>query len=136
MVVKNSKGDMVVRGNCLAACIASLLEVPITEVPNLETLYAISDTYYYEVLWKWLGHLGYEISADDRFKCFHGDESKIEFKELLKDKYYLVSGKSPRDVQHICIYQNGKLVHDPHPTREGILTEEYFESIEFVANGS
>lgn len=132
VVVKNTKGEMVVRGNCLAACIASLLELPITEVPNVETLYGIDDTFYYEVLWRWLSHLGYELSTDGRFRCFHGDESKSEFKEQLQDKFYLVSGESPRRFQHICIYQNGKLIHDPHPTKEGLLTEEFFESIEFV----
>lgn len=134
VVVLNSKGDMVVHGNCFAAAIASILELPLTEVPNFETLFGINDTYYYEVLHKWLGHLGYEIYTDEKFKCFHGDDSKSEFKELLKDKYYLVSGKSPRGVQHICIYKNGIMVHDPHPTREGILTEEYFESITNINN--
>lgn len=132
VVVQNSKGEMVVRGNCLAACLASLLEMPISEVPNIETLYGIDNNYYWEVLWRWLGHIGYEISTDERFRCFHGDESKSEFKEQLKDKYYLVSGKSQRGFQHICIYKNGELVHDPHPSKEGIVTEEYFESLEFI----
>ena len=145
MVVKNSKGEMIVRGNCLAACIASLLELPITEVPNVETLYGIDDNYYWEVLWRWLGHLGYELSTDERFKCFHQNFEDKNFGGIdhsqalideLKDKYYLVYGKSPRGIQHVCIYQNGKLVHDPHPTKEGILTQEYFESLEFVGVGS
>lgn len=130
MVVKNSKGEMIVRGNCLAACIASLMELPITEVPNVETLYEINDNYYWEVLWKWLGHLGYELSADDRYRCFHGDENKSEYIDQLKNQYYLVSGKSARGVYHICIYSNGKLIHDPHPSKEGLVTEEYFESLE------
>ena len=134
VVVYNTKGDMVVRGNCYAACIASLLEIPITEVPNIETLYGIDDSYYYSVLTKWLEHLGYDLSADNRFTCFHGDETKKEYKPILKDKYYLVSGKSARGVQHVCVYQNGKMVHDPHPTKEGLLTEEYFESIEPIIN--
>lgn len=132
MVVNNSKGEMIVRGNCFAACIASLLEMPITEVPNIETLFGIEDNYYWEVLWRWLGHIGYELSIDERFKCFHGDESKLQFKEILKDQYYLVSGKSPRGIQHVCIYQNGKLIHDPHPTKDGLLTEDYFESLEKI----
>lgn len=129
VVVTNSKGDMVVRGNCLAACIASLLEMPITDVPNFETLYSISDTYYYDVLSAWLKHLGFEIYNDSRFMCFHDDESKSQYKDEPKDKYYMVSGLSPRGIQHVCIYQNGKLIHDPHPSREGITTEEYFETI-------
>jgi hypothetical protein len=35
---------------------------------------------------------------------------------------YLVSGISPRDpnVHHIVIYQDGQMVHDPHPDRTGL----------------
>lgn len=130
VVVNNSKGEMVVRGNCLAACVASLLEMPITEVPNVEVFYHIDEPFYWEVLWRWLGSYGYQLGIDDRFRCFHGDDTKSEFKEVLKDEYYLVSGKSSRGFQHICIYKNGQLVHDPHPSKEGLMTEEYFEHLE------
>lgn len=39
MVVRNQAGEMVVRGNCWAAAIASMLEVPISEVPNAEVFF-------------------------------------------------------------------------------------------------
>lgn len=135
MVVRNSNGDIIVRGNCLAACVASILELPITEVPNVETLFNVSDTYYYDVLYSWLKSLGYEYGTDDRFKVFHknkyfNEENREALKAYCKNKYYLVSGKSSRGVTHLCIYKNGKLVHDPHPTKEGLLTEDFFESIE------
>ena len=133
VVVTNSKGEVIVRGNCFAACIASMLDLPISEVPNIETLYGIEENFYWEVLWRWLTHLGYELSVDDRFRCFHGDESKSEYKEQLKDQYYLVSGSSPRgNFHHITIWQNGKMVHDPHLTKEGITSFEVFESLEKI----
>lgn len=34
---------------------------------------------------------------------------------------YLASGKSKRNIDHVCIYMNGKLYHDPHPSGDGIL---------------
>lgn len=34
---------------------------------------------------------------------------------------YLVSGRSSRGVDHVCIYMNGKLYHDPHPSGEGVV---------------
>ena len=132
VVVFNSQGAAVQRGNCYAACIASILELPITEVPNIETLYAMDGTFYYEVLCKWLAHLGYEMTTDGRFGCFHGDRTKDCFIEELQNQYYIVSGKSPRGIQHACIYKNGKMIHDPHPTREGLVTEEHFESITVI----
>jgi hypothetical protein len=41
--------------------------------------------------------------------------------------FYLVAGMSPRGFLHQVIYCNGQLAHDPHPSRTGILTEEYVE---------
>lgn len=53
---------------------------------------------------------------------------------LETEEFYLVSGISPRNknIYHVCIYQNGKLWHDPHPDGTGILTEEYFEYLEKI----
>lgn len=48
VVVKNSKGNTVVNGNCYAAAIASMLDVPITEVPNIEVFFGTTFDY------KWL----------------------------------------------------------------------------------
>ena len=36
------------------------------------------------------------------------------------------------EVSHICIFKNGKLIHDPHPTKEGLKTIEYFQTLEKV----
>ena len=135
-VIKNSKGDMIVRGNCVAACIASLMELQITDVPNVEVLFHISDTYYYEVLNMWLHSFNKEINTDNRFSCFHKEHNQYQGNQIytqeLKDKFYLVSGKSSRGFNHLCIYKNGILVHDPYPTREGLITEDYFELIDDI----
>lgn len=138
-VIKNKKEEMVVRGNCYAACIASILELPITEVPNVEVLFHVNDTFWAEVMHTYLNSIGWELSSDIMLQRFHpqsgysfegtDENGKIPEYYQYKDMYYLVSGMSPRGVQHMCIYQNGKLVHDPHPSRDGILTEEYFESL-------
>ena len=34
--------------------------------------------------------------------------------------YYLASGPVSRGCKHIVIMENGKLYHDPHPSREGL----------------
>lgn len=138
VVVKNSKDEIVVRGNCYAACVASLLEVPITEVPNVEVFYHLDNGYHDEVMLTFLQSKGWELCSDDTFKCFHTvftDENYSEMDKMQmerKDKYYLASGKSKRGVSHICIFKNGNLVHDPHPTKEGLETIEYFQTLEKV----
>jgi hypothetical protein len=137
VVVKNSNGDMVVRGNCFAAAIASLVEVPITDVPNVEVLFDVEGVSWYGVMDAWLRANGYEIVTNNHFNVFHddayGNQDGSRGDKIIncKDKYYLASGMSPRGVMHVCIYKNGKMVHDPHPTREGIdeSTISYFEEI-------
>lgn len=134
VVVRNSKGDMIIHGNCYAAAIASILELPIEQVPNVELFFEPNDGFWLEIMNKFLALRGLQIETDDRFKSFHRtidelDGDDYSNKLLLKDEYYFVSGESPRGVKHITIYQNGQLVHDPHPTREGLLSCEIFEVI-------
>lgn len=135
-VIKNSAGDFVVRGNCYAAAIASLLELPITEVPNVEVLFDIDGLAWEEVLDKFLAHkTGCKIIINKWYNVFHDLDyipesgNRQEALEYCTDKYYLASGMSPRGVYHVCIFQNGGMVHDPHPTREGITDIRYFEEI-------
>jgi hypothetical protein len=136
VVVKNSKGELVVRGNCFAAAIASLMEIPITEVPNVETFFDVENVSWYGVMDAWIRSKGYELKTNNNFAVFHnpsqfGDYARDELIKELHDKYYMVSAMSSRGVYHVCIYKSGVMVHDPHPTREGIdeSTIEYFEEI-------
>jgi hypothetical protein len=132
VVVRNSEGIIVQNGNCFAAAIASILELPITEVPNVEVFFRFNGPWY-ETMDRFLRLAGWDLVSDDRFKIFHDGQFSIENREeylnYCKDKYYLVSGPSLRGVHHVCIYRNGKLVHDPHPTREGLLKEEMFQEL-------
>jgi len=137
VVVKKSTGEQVVRGNCYAAVIASLLELPIEEVPNVEVFFHIPNSgFWNEIMLTFLSSKGYDLCTDDRFKVFHDGKHGVElgkrheWMQECKGKYYLVTGKSVRGVHHICIYKDGYLVHDPHPTKEGLETIEDFQSLE------
>lgn len=135
VVVRNSAGYIIQNGNCYAAVIASLMDLPITEVPNVEVFYRFDDSPWQETMQAFINLMGYELFSDDRFRVFHDSAygidngKRAEYLSYCESKYYLVSGKSPRGVYHICIYLNGKLVHDPHPTREGLLSEEIFQEL-------
>jgi hypothetical protein len=149
VVVKNSNGDQVVNGNCYPTAIACILGIPPTDVPNIETLWDVGVSFAYEVMFKWLHEKGYKLrDVAMEYSVFHDGSEKIKntnneyylsklsveqkdgLRAELKDRFYLVSGKSPRGIYHVCVYQNGIMVHDPHPTGEGIVTEEIFEVIE------
>lgn len=151
VVVKNTKGEIIVSGNCWAAAIASILELPITEVPNFEVWFLLPCSHLWDDLTQaFLISKGYTIEYDNRFRCFHktkeewetgidefdrkfidiGDYDQLKIK--LTDQYYFVSGTSPRGVSHVTIWKNGIMVHDPHPTREGILELKQFEIIRLL----
>lgn len=124
--VQNSKGETVVYGNCFAASIASLIELPITEVPNFEVFFGLESFSWYAMAHAWLMEKGFCLRDNFQFKVFHDGRYGVEdgvrqqFIEYCSGKYYMVTGTSPRGIKHCCIYCNGKMVHDPHPTREGI----------------
>lgn len=109
------------RGNCFATCIACFLDLEINEVPAFETLMNFddpSDHTWAKEATRFLSEKGFMWGSLEG--------------HISNDEFYLVTGKSSRGVNHCCIYQNGKLFHDPHPSQEGLLTEEFFEYIEKV----
>ena len=125
-------------GNCFPASIASLIEMEVDDVIQIQEYYK-SGCDWGQILKDWLKEKGYEILPANEFMVFHLDlnhiyQSEKEIEEdikQLKDEYYMVSGKSPRyeNESHIVIYQNGKLVHDPHPDNTGILSIDGFLKI-------
>lgn len=122
------------KGNCFPAVIASMLEMEVDEVIQIQEHYNELD--WMPKLTYWLGKMGYEYSTADHFRCFHPELGQTEnadvIREELKDKYYFVSGQSPRNksIHHIVIFQNGKMIHDPHPDGTGIMTMENFTMLE------
>lgn len=108
------------RGNCFPACIASILEMECEDVIQIQELYDEND--WSQKLCDWLFERGYVW----RYATIEEIRST--------DKYLLVTGESPRfkGTLHVTIYQNGKMVHDPHPDNTGILDERNFEIIERV----
>lgn len=111
-------------GNCWAACIASILEVPLDDLPDEATYWkpgqhqAKSYIPYEKAMFAWLrerGLLLVEIKLPDVF--FRGGEW---------DVYCILAGPSPRnpEVTHAVVGQGTRIVHDPHPSRAGLLQIE------------
>jgi len=94
--------DNGIRGNCMAASLASILELPLSDVPEFEDM----DEDWWPKLMKWLELLGFYLIQWSEEVCLQG--------------YCLCSGMSERGVNHQVVYKNGKLVHDPHPSKTGI----------------
>lgn len=97
-----------VDGNCVAACLASILHWPIEAIPNF--------VLFPEEVWdveleRWFGRRGVPVTFTDE-----------------RPKGYCVAlGKSWRGTDHAVVMHNGTQVFDPNPhVRPGLRTvEEY-----------
>lgn len=99
------------RGNCWPSAIASILEYSLEDMPEFMGEGWFNDTVQF--LWE----RGYAM--------YYFIIGEAPYPQIGEDEYYLVSGKSPRgDFYHVVVHQNGKMVHDPHPSGAGIRTEE------------
>ena len=115
-------------GNCQTAVIASLLEWEIEDVPyfakGLHPDLIPSETERADIFNRrvddFFESLGYELNW-----YLPSDEIYKHIREHCKDIPYQVAGKSPRGYQHVVIYLNGEMVHDPHPEGGGVIPE-YF----------
>lgn len=93
-------------GNCLPACIASLLHLELDEVPNV----CAEGDGWLERLARWLRPRGLAPLL------IAGGPPPV-----LGDALCIVSGQSPRgDFLHATVWRGQTLVHDPHPSRHGI----------------
>lgn len=99
-------------GNCFSACVATLLGLPLEEVPYFMEP---EDTWWERFL-AWLRPRGlYAL-------CL-----KLDGAEWAPAGYHVLSGQSPRkpddpDAHHSVVAHWREIVHDPHPSRAGLLT--------------
>lgn len=104
------------RGNCLPTVIACFLNLNSAEdVIQIQEYYDNKDVVWSEVLEDWLEKKGWSLRTIET--------------HLDNNDFYLVLGKTIRGTFHVCIYKNGELFHDPHPSQDGLITEEVFEKL-------
>lgn len=109
-----SDPDVGVVGDCWRACIANLIGWPLVQVPHFvrdcgdDWLMATGRWIRTEV------GLQLRVETDPRFPFTPGDSALV-----------ILAGPSPRGVLHAVLGdRNGDIVHDPHPSRAGILSVE------------
>jgi len=111
------------QGNCNAACIATILDLPLSEVPNFPVI--IPEGQDWQAAQNaWLANYGVVI-----FTVILKDDGKLPFMNALTDGIpCLISGKSPRGNFDHAVVGNYKLdaelghsleyIHDPHPSHK------------------
>ena len=106
------------RGNCFSACLASLLEIPIEDVPFfLSEPGDVSRFQWAERLDAWLEPFGlYALH-------FFADPARPgAFPGVL----HIMTGMSPRGRPHAVIGKGRFVVHDPHPDKTGLSSLDGF----------
>lgn len=106
------------KGNCFAACVASVLELPLGTVPN----FCVAEGDWLIKANAWLVPYGVALMDLDLPK----DGSMRNFHALSDGIYVFLSGKSPRGefshsvVGRYRLYDDGRhqleYAHDPHPS--------------------
>lgn len=92
-------------GNCQQAATASLLGLPLEDVPDF---FADGEAQFWPSFWKYIASRGMaivEMSGERHYDCYH-----------------LAYGPAPRGCDHAVVYRSGKLAHDPHPSRAGLIS--------------
>jgi hypothetical protein len=96
------------RGNCVQACVASILGLSLADIPNFADAKDGPSQ-----------HLALESWMSDR-----GIELLLMPGNYVPDAFYLGIGPGPRGCYHMVVMRDGSLAHDPHPSRAGLLDVE------------
>jgi hypothetical protein len=99
------------QGDCMRACLASVLDLPIAEVPHFAQLDAEGNGNFWLMVAEFCRARGYA------FVMMRG---RIVWAEDAI--HHIISGPSPRDPagHHAVVGRNGQILHDPHPSRAGL----------------
>lgn len=108
-------------GNCFAACIASILEVPLEMVPwpTVDERGVDGWTAYMQRLSEWLACRGWAIldAPIPRPWC---SADALEDSPLI----WIAGGLSPRgSFSHAVVCRWPNMIHDPHPSGDGIVVD-------------
>lgn len=103
-------------GNCVQACIATLLGASkLDDVPSF--LWVDEDKTQ-----KKGSHEFWE--AVDDYLTEKGLVRLMKGNNYYPECHYLVSGKTERGTSHMVVMFEDKLVHDPHPSRAGLIQRD------------
>jgi hypothetical protein len=134
------------RGDCFAACLASVLDLPLASVPNFRQLQ--EETGQYDMIMeadKWLrSNCGKRFISIEMYDCREGPTKghcltdQVLCNRLFnfnQNELVILSGESPRKrsnggTKYHCVIARAdcwgfELVHDPHPDGGGIVGEPY-----------
>ncbi len=93
-------------GNCLAACVASILEISIEVLPDFHAIHASGESWWNALVWTLRGR-GWEVVL------------MAHCADLVAPPGYHIAGGTTDRTEvpggHYVVCLDGELAHDPHP---------------------
>ena len=93
-------------GNCLQACLASILEIPLDQCTDVSES---PDEFWFDDLNGWLFEYGYSAIVTPFSESL----------EYVSNELYSIGVGPVRGLPHACVFRGTELVHDPFPERRG-----------------
>lgn len=111
-----------VHSNCLEACIATIMDVPLEFVPHLNGKNQPGP--------HWSAALNEWLAQWDWAYLEVGSLPPSDYKALNINLYHVIVGPSVRDEEfHAVVGRNGRMVHDPHPSRAGLAEGSWYHGL-------
>jgi hypothetical protein len=101
--------DKGIRGNCQQAAVATILSLSLEDVPDFHDC----------PQGFWNGFSDFILGRGYAVLALRNGEHDYWLRS--SGVAYLAYGQSPRGIHHACVYRYGKLAHDPHPSRAGLI---------------
>ena len=109
--------DNGVYGDCMRACIASLLEYKYEEVPHF---YTVDDAEEFDKkLREFLQQEGFALMTTVPIDIDDG-----AFTHGQNGIYHIISGNTVRGTYHATVGLDGVVVHDPHESKAGLIEDD------------
>lgn len=114
-------------GNCFQTAVASLLSLPLEDVPH----FTAGEDWWGEFC-SWVKMRNLSLTwFDEQFETQDIRNEWLTFSPLHLvplDKILIASGISSRNLRHCVLWEDGKLLHDPHPSHDGLVNspDSYF----------
>lgn len=101
-------------GDCMRACIASLFDLPIAEVPHFLRDADGSPIKFWDGVFDFCEARGFDYNPQHK--------SHVNQLADHMDGYHIIGGPSPRGggILHAVVGRNGEIVFDPHPSKAGL----------------
>ena len=103
-------------GDCGRACIATLLGLQSSNVPHF--LINNDPFEFCRLVNEFLAHYGLYHLETHYYDFDRGDS------EGAVNCYHMIYGKTERGTNHAVVTMNGKMIHDPHPSKDGLLESD------------